>query len=416
MALQEFRERMARIHTNARAKLDEITDTTPEDRAAEISAEFDAMMRDYDKLEAQAERERKLDGIRAKLDVDPRRPGFTGSVDGADKGEVPSYRDAFREYLAAGGQLSDMPTEARAVLKAGYQEVRAQTAGTTTAGGFTVPTELQNMLVKTMAAWGPMYDGNVVSEMVTSGGNALTIPTVNDTARALTTTAEGVTYTDDGSADATFGQKQLDAYTYNTKWLRVSLELAQDSIFNMEAILADLLGEGLGRGTNTQLTTGTGSSAPNGIVTASTLGKTAASATAVTFDEIMDFMHSVDPAYRDNPKARFMLHDSILLTIRKLKDGQSNYLWQEGNVRDGAPATILGKPYSINQAMDSAMTTAKKIMLFGDFSKYYVRKVGAPVIGAIQDKDFFPGFGIAGYVRFDGELVDTAAVKRLVLA
>ena len=59
---------------------------------------------------------------------------------------------------------------------------------------------------------------------------------------------------------------------------------------------------------------------------------------------------------------------------------------------------------------------AAKVMLFGDFKKYFVRKVGAPLIGALQDKDFWPGFGVAGYIRFDGELSDTAAVKHLITA
>ena len=418
MSLKEIRESMARIHTNARAKLEEITSTTPEDRAAEINGEFDRMMADYDKLQEQADREARLAKAGDRLSVDPRRPQSGGRVEGEDRGEAPTYREAFREYIRSAGQVSNMAPEARAVLATGYGEVeqRAQTAGTTTAGGYTVPTELQNILVRSMLAWGPMYDANIVTEFVTSAGNALPIPTVNDTTRALTTTSEGATLTDDASADAVFGPKQLDAFSYNTKWLRMSYELANDSIFNMEAVLGSLLGEGLGRGANAQLTTGTGSSAPNGVVTASTAGKTAASTTAFTFDEVMDFYHSIDPAYRDSPKTRFMMNDAILLSLRKLKDGQGNYLWQAGNVQAGIPDMVLNKPISINQAMSSSLTTGQKIMLFGDFSKYFVRKVNSPMVGAIQDKDFWPGFGIAGYIRFDGELVDTAAVKHLKLA
>jgi HK97 family phage major capsid protein len=86
-----------------------------------------------------------------------------------------------------------------------------------------------------------------------------------------------------------------------------------------------------------------------------------------------------------------------------------------GNVQAGIPPTFNGRPYSINQAMAS-LGTGNKVMLFGDFSKYYVRKVGSPLIGAISDKDFWPGFGIAGYIRFDGELADNAAVKHLICA
>ena len=240
-------------------------------------------------------------------------------------------------------------------------------------------------------------------------------PTVDDTANSSAATTQGTTLTDDGSGDVTFGQKSLSAYAYATPWLRVSKELADDSILNMESVLADLLGERLGRTANTYLTTGTGSSQPNGIVTASTLGKTAASASAITFDEIIDLTHSVDPAYRGSPKVGYMMHDSTLQAVRKLKDGQGNYLWQHGNVQQGVPASINSYPYNINQAMGT-IATGVKVMVFGDLGKYIVRKVGAPLIGAIQDKDFWPGFGIAGWIRFDGNLVDTAAVKHYKMA
>ena len=132
---------------------------------------------------------------------------------------------------------------------------------------------------------------------------------------------------------------------------------------------------------------------------------------AITFDEIIDLEHSVDPAYRSSPRAAFMMNDSVLQAVRKLKDGQGNYLWQNGNVQAGVPGTINGRPFYINQAMASQATGAR-VMLFGDFSKYFVRKVGAPVIGVMRER-FWPDLGIAGLIRFDGELSDAAAVKHL---
>ena len=86
-----------------------------------------------------------------------------------------------------------------------------------------------------------------------------------------------------------------------------------------------------------------------------------------------------------------------------------------GNVQAGIPSTLNGRPMWINQDMAS-IATGNKTMLFGDMSKYFVRKVGQPLIGAISDKDFWPGVGMAGYIRFDGELSDTAAVKHLIQA
>src|SRR5690606_29895604 len=254
----------------------------------------------------------------------------------------------------------------------------------------------------------------VATEMVTSSGNPIKVPAVDDTAVTAEAHTEAAALTDDGGKDVVFGQKSLDAYAFDTEFIRWSWELDQDSIFNMESLLGELLGERLGRIANTQLTVGTGSSAPHGVVTASTLGKTAAAAAAVTGDELIDLIHSVDPAYRTSPKVAFMFNDTTLSVIRKLKDGNGNYLWQMGNVQQGAPGTLLGYRYHVNQAVPN-VATGQKSVLFGDFGKYFVRKVGAPVIGVLRER-FWPDMGIAGLIRFDGELGDTAAIKHLIQA
>ena len=110
-----------------------------------------------------------------------------------------------------------------------------------------------------------------------------------------------------------------------------------------------------------------------------------------------------------------MFNDATLAAIRKLKDGDGNYLWQMGDIRSGQPGTLLGYNYVINQDVPG-LATSNKAVLFGDMQKYVVRKVGEPLIGAIQDKDFWPGFGVAGYIRFDGEIMDAAAVKAITMA
>ena len=419
--IKDLREKQLRLATDARSKFDEIKDDTPEARAQEIEREFDAIMAEHDKLQSKIDREQKLADIEARLNKpDTRRPqGDDVDVRAQDEGEKMDYRHAFHEYLKCQGNEGSMSAEAREVLRAGREkiELRAQTAGTTTAGGYTVPTELYNEITRSMLAWGPMYDENICTVINTSGGGQITMPTVDDTTTGVVKHTEGTTLTDDGGSDVTFGQKVLDAYPFNTEFIRVSKELVDDSIFNMETLLGSLLGERLGRRANLELSTGDGTGDPNGVVTASAAGKTAASTTAITWDEIMDLEHSVDPAYRVGPKVRYMFNDSTLAAVRKLKDGNGNYLWQMGDVKSGTPGTFNGRLYSINQAMASLSSgVSSKVMLFGDFGKYYVRKVGMPLIGAIQDKDFWPGFGIAGYIRFDGELADTAAVKHLKLA
>jgi len=424
MTLTELQEKRGRLVTEARAALEEIKKNTDDARAAELEARHDTIMAEFDRVERNIKREEDQAAIEARFaarqeeERAKKRPvsGSEERASGSEAGEQVEYREVFFKFLANGASLDALDSEERKVLRAGAENIekRIQTGGTNTAGGYTVPVELQNMLVRSMKAWGPMYDGNIVSELNTTSGNALPIPTTDDTGKTGVQGTEGTALTDDGSADAVFGQKQLEAYDFNTKFVKFSWQLAQDSIFNMEALLADLLGERLGRLANSQLTTGTGTSAPNGIVTAASAGKTAASATAIASDEIIDLTHSVDPAYRTSPKVRFMFNDLTLAAIRKLKDGQGNYLWQMGNVKEGAPGTLLGYNYSINQAMAN-IATGNKTIIFGDLGKYWVRKVGSPVIGVLRER-FWPDLGIAGLIRFDGELLDTAAVKYLIQA
>ncbi len=419
MIPKEMLDRREKLVADARAALDDITANTDDSRAAELDQRHDTIMAEFDKLEGQIRREERMDGImeRAEERRAERRPIDNGQAPGQDDGDAdkPTYRSVFAKVVC-GTEVGELSTEERAILRGGTTkfEGRAQTAGTTTAGGFTVPTELHGEIVKSMLAWGPMYDEGVARVLATASGNPLKIPTVNDTAVVAVAHTEAAALTDDGGSDATFGQKSLDAYVFDTEFLRWSFELEQDSIFAMEALLADLLGERLGRIANAQLTTGTGSSAPNGVVTASTLGKTAAGVAAITSDELIDLEHSVNRAYRKSPKAAFMMNDLTLKAVRKLKNSDGDYIWSKGDIVGGRPETLLGYKLHVNDSM-ADLATAQKTVLFGDFNKYFVRKVGGTVIGVLRER-FWPDLGIAGLIRFDGELSDTAAIKHLIQA
>lgn len=416
--LKELQEKREKLVVDARSALDEITKNTDESRAKELGDRHDTIMSEFDKIddlikreERQARIEQQSEENRARMRPNPGE----GEIGGSDDGEV-TYRQAFTRFIQVAGDHSALSDEERAALRAGVapREARAQTVGTPTAGGYTVPTELSDQIIKSMAAWGPMYDENVCTILNTASGNPIDLPTVDDTAVTAEKHTEAGAVTDDGGKDVTFGKKTLSAYAYDTEWVKFSYELAQDSIFNMETLLGGLLGERLGRKANTELTVADGAGDPQGIVTGSSLGITAAATAAITYDEIIDLVHSVDPAYRSSPKTGFQFHDQTLKAVRKLKDGEGRYIWSAGDVQKGVPATILGYNYRINQAMDT-LAAAKKAMIFGDFSKYFVRKVGGIVLFVARER-FAPDIGLLGLVRLDGRLGDSAAVKHLITA
>lgn len=409
------REEAAELMQEARSKLETVTDKTPEGEARSIEGQFDDLMRRHAQLDIDIDRLVKLDEAEKKaLRFAKPTPG-QDAESRADESNKPEYREVFEKYTKVG--MIDLSTEERDILRAGHNpELRAQSVGTDAAGGYTVPEGFSNEIDKAMAAWGPMWDANIVREVNTSTGNRLPWPTVDDTAKVGAIKAEGSAVTDDGGNDVVFGEKALDAYVYDTEMVRVSMELLQDSAFDMNSLLGELFAERLGRTANTALTTGTGSGQPNGIVTAATSGVTAASTTAITFDELVDLFHSVDPAYRDSPKCRWQFNDTTFAAIAKLKDGQGNYLWRQGDATNGTPSTLWNKPYSINQAMANAGATTTPV-LFGDHSRYIVRKVLGFQLLRLNERyaeNFQVGF--VGFKRFDGELLNTAAVKKLTMA
>lgn len=422
MILTQYYEQRGQLIAEARQLLDGITDATPEADAKQAEERSDALMAQVDALDAKIKREERMTQAETAEEERrsrqrPNRDGRAPAVDDdtsetrSDEQVQTEYRDAFMAAVRAGGDLSALDAETRDLLRQGYVETRTQTVGTNAAGGFTVPRSLASSIVEVMKDWGPMYDPGVTDEMVTSSGNPFDIPTNDDTGNSAAALAEAANLTDDGSGDLVFGQKQLEAYVSATPWLQISFELLQDTQFNLEQFIARKLGERLGRRANSQLTVGTGVSQPNGVAVAAALGLTSASNAALIGDELITFQHTVNAAYRRSPKCFWMFADTTLAAIRKLKDGQGNYLWQMGDVRVGAPDLILGKGYVVNDDVAAIGANARSI-LFGDFSRYTVRKVGSPLIGTVRER-FWPKVGMAGIIRFDGELVDAGAIKAL---
>jgi len=292
-------------------------------------------------------------------------------------------------------------------------ECRAQSVGTDSAGGYTVPEGFSNQLEEALLYYGGIR-GNV-DVWRTSSGNQIPWPTVNDTDNKGALLAEN---TQDSEQDVTFSEVVFNAYKYTSKLVRVSRELLEDSAFDMASYLGKALGERLGRIQNEAATTGTGTAQPKGIVTASTLGKTAASASTITFDELIDLQHSVDIAYRGMPGCKWMFNDSTLKVLRKIKDSDNNYIWQPANVQTGAPSTLLDYEYAVNNDM-AAIAASAKTVLFGDLMKYKLREVNQIRFYRLVERYAdYDQDGFVAFMRFDGDLLDagTNPVKYLAQA
>ena len=281
-------------------------------------------------------------------------------------------------------------------------EYRAQSVGTPAAGGYTVPDETMRALEVALLDFGGMRRAATVIR--TDSGAALPMPTVNDTANVGVILNEN---TQVANQDVAFAQLVLDAYKYSSKQVLVSVELLQDSAVPVGEILGRLLGERIGRITNTHFTVGTGVSMPLGIVPAATMGFTAANAssqvTTWTYASMVELEHSVDPAYRTN--AAWMMADSSIKKTKQLLDTTGRPLWSSSIVT-GRPDMLMGYPVIINNDM-AAMGVSAKSVLFGDLSKYIIRDVRGVTLLRLEERyaDFHQVAFLA-FARMDGDLLN----------
>jgi HK97 family phage major capsid protein len=340
-------------------------------------------------------------------------PAPGGGDDPDNRSEAEIYAEAFKIFVQNG--MTELDREQRAALRSGFvksdpKEIRAaQGIGTTTAGGYLVPEGFRQQIVERMKAYGAVQQ--VAQVLNTSTGAPLPWPTNDDTGNVGALLAENTAATEQ---DLTLGTAQLGAYKYTSKLVRVSLEFLQDvDWLDAEGFLRRKFAERLGRIHNQHFTTGTGTAQPQGIVTGATTGVTAASATAITADELIDLQHSVDPAYR-NERSKFMLSDTALKGVRKLKAaGTGEYLFQVSTSAD-MPNLLAGSPYVVNQDM-AVPATGVKSVLYGDFEAGYVIRL-VKAFELIRLDERFAEFGQVGFIAFDradGLVQDANAYKAL---
>ena len=317
----------------------------------------------------------------------------------AERTKTPT-KDLFSKWLRNGdrGMTSD-----------DWQAIRNTMSTTTPAeGGYTVATEVAAYVMDAMKAFGGMR--RVATILRTDQGNPMTWPTSDGTTEVGEILAENASATD---LDVSFNTKNLPVYKYSSKVVTVPIELLQDSNVDIEAFVRARIAQRLGRITNTHFTTGDGSSKPTGIIAAASVGKTGTSGqtTTVTYADLVDLEHSVDPAYRVNCK--WMFHDSTLKALKKLLDTQNRPLWLPGiSVKE--PDTILGYTYQINQDVATMAASAKSIA-FGDLSKYVIRDVMAMTYYRFDDSAYAKKgqVGFLAFLRSGGNFMDVGGAVKL---
>jgi HK97 family phage major capsid protein len=288
---------------------------------------------------------------------------------------------------------------------AGYEVLNALQVGTDSEGGYLVPDEFERTLVEAL------QEENIfrtMAKIIQTASGDRKIPVVASKGSASWVDEEGAI----PESDDAFGQVSIGAYKLATM-IKVSEELLNDSVFNLESYIAREFARRIGAKEEEAFFIGDGTGKPTGIFNATggaELGVTAASATAITVDEIMDLFYSLKSPYRKN--AVFVMNDSTVKAIRKLKDGNGQYLWQP-SISAGQPDTILNRPVKTS-AYVPAIAAGAKTIAFGDFSYYWVADRQGRSFQRLNELYAATGqVGFKATQRVDGKLILPEAIKVL---
>ena len=405
-----IREQMRDIVRNAEKESRAVLSAEENERFGQFDAEYNSITEQLETARKIEEMKAEEAETRAKADEN-----FKAQRSLSPEEQKAKEKEIFWKTMKLGeGRLT--PEEREFMAK--RQSFQSPTRGTSTQitvtdslGGYLVPMDFSNELEKRMKYYGGML--NACRILRTAAGERIEWPTIDDTGTTGSQTSESSPSI--AVSDLTVGQKLLDAYTYDSGIIKTSVQLLQDSYFDLEAEVSGFFAERLGRKLNADLTTANGSDKPNGIITAVTAAgtlTTAADDATISRGDLVDLIHSVDLAYRAN--GAFMMNDSTVKAIRKLSFGSADDrpLWVQ-SMRDGQPDTIEGFRYFVNNDM-AAIGGGNKSVLFGDFNKYVIRIVQDMVMVPLRELYMASlQVGYISYMRADGELIQPNAVYAL---
>ena len=391
-SINEMRAERARIFEQAKALVvraqDEDRDLSGEEQAAwdEMNADIDRLAKDIN----DTERQQRIDAVRNSLDPDAERSG--------NRTPERDFERRFAGFLA--GETRTFTVTANDVISSEKRQILAGSGTGTNA----VPVSFINRLREHLIEASAIRQANP-TVLNTSGGEELRVPktTAHPTASLI---GENTALP---STEPTMATVTLNAYKY-ANLFQVSREFIQDEAVNVMEYLARINGQALGNASGAHFISGTGTNQPRGVATGAAVGVTQAGGPAgPSGDSLIDLQHSIVSGYRRN--AWWMMNDSTVADVRKLKDGNDQYLWQPG-LQAGQPDLILGRPVVTDPNVDDTSTNGNKSVLYGDFSGYYIRDVQSVTFERSDDYAFNTDLvTFRAILRTDGDLVDENAVK-----
>lgn len=443
MYAKALREKLGRIGVQIQAIIDKAKGENDRGLNSEERTQFHALETEFTQLEDSIKAAETSASITARLAAAPAGPiqidetnieqiRAEFQMSPADKrrkdNEKNPHARAFSNYLRLGeNRLNADDRNTLQIISSGLPTEFRNAMSTTTGsqGGYIIPQGFSGMLEEAKKWFGGIE--GIVGKFTTGTGNPWPWPTINDTTNKGRIIGQNVQVIE---TDLTFGQVSFNAYIGSSDLILVPRALMDDSYFDLDALIARLLGVRLGRLFNFKCTVGTGTNEPTGLVTAATTAgnifQLAAGNTAsIAYANLIDLEHSVDPAYRETDTSRWMFSDTLLKLLKKLVDGNNRPLWQPGltasfqqgaAVMTGSKPKILEHEYVVNN--DMAIPAASSYSaLFGDMSTFKVREVagGTTLLVLVERYADYLQVGFIAFQRFDSNLIDAGTHPIAVL-
>ena len=388
MTITELREKRAKLW-NA---MEGFLDTHRTDKgvlSAEDDATYAGMEKDLSDLTNEIHRMERRDAIAAEL---------------AKPVSDPLTEKPQREKGEKFGRASDAYKEDFGYLLRGKRMVHnVLSEGVDANGGYLVPEEFERQIIDTLKEENVMR--RLCKVITTASERKIPVAATHSTAAW---TAENAAFTE---SNPTFSQKTIDAYKL-TDLIKVSIELLDDSAFDLESYIAREFAYAFGVAEEQAFCVGTGTGQPTGLFTANggTVGVTAASSTAVTTDEVISLIYALKAPYRKN--AKFLMNDATVAALRKLKDTNGSYLWQP-SVQAGQPDRLLG--YELHTSPYAPTMAAGALSIaFGDFQNYWIADRTGRTVQRLNE--LYSTNGQVGFVaseRVDGKIILPEGIQLL---
>lgn len=331
-----------------------------------------------------------------------------------------NFKDVTRN---AGGKKTDGQRAIDAWLRKSDRELSNEeallirnTMSTTTPseGGYTVQSEVSAAIIDALKSYGSMR--RVAGSITTSTGNDLSYPTTDGTSEEGEIVAQNASASD---ADVTFGTRALNVYKFSSKVITVPIELLQDSMIDVQALVQARIRTRIGRVQNKKFSVGTGSGEPLGLVPACSVGKTGTTGqtTTIIYDDLVDMVDSLDIAYVDEAATmpQWMFGQTLRRTLRKLKDTAGRPIWTpsyDAGISGERADRLLDFPVVINNDMATPAANAKSLA-FGQLGNYMVRDAMQVTLFRFDDSAYTKKgqVGFLAWSRAGGNLLDLSGVK-----